>query len=134
MTDTRIYPRYLNSPEERQLANGYFLDFIADCLLEMEDLTSKKYIWNIVHALKPKQREILYFLGVKNFKVAKLAEMRGQSERNIRRARTVVYKRIWKQTYSALMKMQARGYKPTLREKQFIVRYENGMEDIDYDE
>ncbi len=132
--DTRIYPRNINTPEERQLASGYFLDFIADCPREMEDLTSKKYIWYIVHSLKPEHRDILYLLGVKKFKVKKLAEMRGQSERNIRRARGVVYRKIWKQAYSSLVKMQARGYMPTLRERQFLARYENGMEDIDDDE
>jgi len=57
--------------------------------------------------------------------------MRGQSDRNIRRARSVVYGKIRRRMYAALLGMMNNGYAPTFRERCFIQRYEAGMEEED---
>ena len=48
-----------------------------------------------------------------------------------RGVRDVMYKKLRKKLYNSLMAMMERGYKPTEQEKQFIRRYENGMEEPD---
>ena len=132
--DLKIYPKYMNTTAERQLAGGYYLDFMYDCPFEMHDLTSIKYAKDIIDGLKPEHKEILYFLGVKKFTVKKVAEMRGQSDRNIRRARKVVYHKVWKQVYEVLTLRQKNGCRLTSREMDFIHGYEEGTLVIDDDE
>ncbi len=124
--DLKIFPKYMNSSAERQLLKGDFLDFIYDCPYEMHDLTSICYARDIIRSLKDEHKEVLYFYGVKNFKVKKIAEMRGQSDRNIRRARCVVYKRIWNKVYAELSQREQKGYALSERERNFMRGYENG--------
>ncbi len=129
--DLKIFPKYMNTTAERQFSNGNFLDYIYDCPYEMHDLTSIGYARNIVKSLKNEHREILYFCGVKNFKIKKVAEMRGQSERNIRRTRCVVYKRVWKKVYSELSRREKKGCILSERERNFMRGYEEGTLVID---
>ena len=124
--DLKIFPKYLNTTAERQLAKGYFLDFIYDCPEDIYKLTSIKYASKIIYDLDPKHKELLYFLGVKNFKIRHFAEMRGTSERNIRREQAVVYKKVWKQVYKVLDRRKKRGRKLTSQEMEFMRGYENG--------
>ena len=132
--DLKVYPKYMNTTAERQLARGYFLDFMYDCPFEMHDLTSIEYAKDIVEGLKPEHKEILYFLGVKKFTVKYVAEMRGQSDRNIRRARKVVYNKVWKQVYEVLSRRKKNGCHLTSREMDFMRGYEEGTLVMDDDE
>lgn len=124
--DLKIFPKNLNTTTERQLTRGDFLDFIYDCPLDIEHLTSIAYASKIIHNLDPEHKEILYFLGVKNFKVKHVAEMRGMSDRNIRRARSVVYHKVWRKVYKVLSHRQKQGLKLTSRELEFMRGFENG--------
>ena len=131
--DLKIFPEYMNTAAERQLAKGDFLDFIYDCPFEMHDLTSIRYAKDIVSSLKDEHKEILYFCGVKGFKIKKVAEMRGQSDRNIRRARRVVYNEVWRRVYNVLSRRQKNGMVLSDRERLFMRGYEEGTLVIDDD-
>lgn len=124
--DLNVFPKYLNTTAERQLAEGNCLDFIFDCPFEMHDLTSIKYVTDIVYSLKDEYKEILYWFGVKNFKVKHVAEMRGQTDRNIRRQRSVVFHRLWKMVYEELALRQQKGLELSAREIEFMHGYEKG--------
>lgn len=116
---------------ERQILQGYFLDLLYDCPYEMHDLTTRKYIRDAVMNMKEPHKELLYFMGMYGFSPQRMARMRNQTDRNIRKVRDVMYKKLRKKLYNSLMAMRERGYKPTEQEKQFIRRYENGMEEPD---
>ena len=131
--DALIFPGSINTPMEKQIRAGYYLDYIANCPFEMHDLTASKYLTDIVKGLKDEHKEILYCLAIQNMDPKELAEMRGQSVRNIRRARAVVYNKLHNLAYAELMRKMANGYRPTCREKKFIRRYENGMKDVEDD-
>ena len=131
--DLKIFPKYMNSTVERQLLHGDFLDFMYDCPFEMHDLTSIDYATEIVKNLKPEHKEILYFIVLKHFKTSTVAQMRGQSDRNIRRARIVVYHKIWKQVYEELTRRQKKGTILTEQEKAFMRGYEEGTLVMDDD-
>ena len=119
-----VFPRWMNSPTYRQISRGNFLDYYANCLFEMHDLTAKDYIHEIVMNLKLEHKEILYFLGIRLYSAKKLAELRGQTDRNIRKVRDVVKRKIHKKLYAALQAQRERGTSLTLQEKEFMKAYE----------
>lgn len=123
--DGSVFPGWLNSPTYRQISRGNFLDYYANCLFEMHDLTAKDYIRDIVMNLKLEHREILYFLGIRLYSAKKLAELRGQTDRNIRKVRDVVKRKIHKKLYAALLSQRERGASLTLQEKEFMQAYES---------
>ena len=49
--------------------------------------------------------------------------MRGQSDRNIRKVRNTIRKKLQKKLYAYLFRMQDEGKSLTLRERQFMEEY-----------
>ena len=122
--EEKIFPRWLGSPTYRQISRGNFLDYYANCLFEMHDLTAKDSIRDIVMNLKLEHKEILFFLGIRLYSAKKLADLRGQTDRNVRKVRDVVKRKIHKKLYAALLAQREQGYSMTLREKEFMKLYE----------
>ena len=124
---------------ERQLLRGYFLDYFYDCPYEMHDLTSKEYLRQIVKGLKEEHKEIFYFLFLRQFSPQYLALMRGQTDRNIRKVRGTVLRKIHKKMVKQLHAMQENGYIPSERELRFLQEWsaatdkdEEGQPDDEY--
>lgn len=115
-----IIPHWRNDPMERQLQRGYFLDYFFDCPYEMHDLTSKEYVRQIIKGLKEEHKEIFYFLFLRQFSPQCLAMMRGQTDRNIRKVRDTVLRKIHKKMYLQLTQMRKHGYTPGAREVKFL--------------
>lgn len=125
--DALIFPEWKNTPLERQLAHGNFLDWLCDCPYEMHDLTSKNYIRKTVMEMKDDHKELLYFLGLKLLTPQEVAVLRGQTDRNIRKVRDVAMRKIQMKLYAALKKMTESGYDATLKERRFMARYEEAQ-------
>ena len=92
--DGNCFPRWLANPTFRQICRGNFWDYFAYCLFEMHNLTAKEYIREIVMNLKLEHKEILFFLGIRLYSPKKLAALRGQTDRNVRKVRDVVRRKI----------------------------------------
>ena len=103
LSEGDILPMSMSQPTFRQICRGEFDDYLANCLFEMHDLTDRAHIRKIVKNLKLDHKEIVYFLGVRLYSTQKLADLRGQSERNIRKVRDTVMRRIHRKLYEALM-------------------------------
>jgi len=69
----------------RQLMSGYFIDVIFDCPYEIDELVSSQAISQALKSLNGNQKEILYFRIIRNWTPQKIADIRGQTDRNIRR-------------------------------------------------
>ena len=115
-----IIPHWHNDPMEGQLQRGYFLDYFYDCPYEMYDLTGKEYLRQIIKGLKEEHKEIFYFLFLRQFSPQYLALMRRQTDRNIRKVRDTVLRKIHKKMYKQLTQMQTHGYIPGAREARFL--------------
>lgn len=124
IADATIFPRWKYDRTERQLASGNFLEYLFDCPYEMHDLTSKAYLRKIVMELKEEHKEILFFLYLRRYSPKRLAALRGQTERNIRKVRDTVLRKVRKKTYHILKKLQERGYCATKQEREFLQKYE----------
>ena len=118
-----IIPHWRNDSMERQLQRGYFLDYFYDCPYEMHDLTSKEYLCQIIKGLKEEHKEIFYFQFLRQFSPQYLALMRGQTDRNIRKVRDTVLRKIHRKMNKQLLKMAEDGYRLGEREMQFLFNY-----------
>ena len=102
-----ILPHSMSQPTFRQICRGEFDDYLNTCLFAMHDLTDRMHLREIVMNLKLDHKEILFFLGIRLYPTQKLAELRGQTERNIRKVRDTVQRRIHKKLYAALTNMKS---------------------------
>ena len=86
----------------------------------MHDLTTREYLRQIIMGLKEEHKEIFYFLFLRQFSPKHVALMRGQTDRNIRKVRDTVLRKIHKKMYKQLRAMQEHGYIPSERELRFL--------------
>lgn len=129
MLAAAVFPRWMNDPTVHQLQRGNFLDYLADCPYEMHDLTAKKYIQKSVLEMKEEHKELLFFLYLRLLSPQHVAELRGQSDRNIRKVRDVTLRKLRKKVYQALKKQTDNGYTAlTKQEREFMDGYERQAE------
>ena len=121
--EPKIVPRWLNNPAVRQLCSGNFLDILFDCPYKMHQLTANAFLSQMIEELSEEHKEILYFLSLRLYSTTQLAQMRGQSDRNIRKVRNTIRKKLQKKLYAHLCRMQDEGKSLTLRERQFMEEY-----------
>ncbi len=121
--DPKIAPLWMNMPRFRQLCQGNFLDIIFSCPYELHELTANRFLSRLFLSLSDEQKEVLYYLFIRQYSTARLAAIRGQSDRNIRKLRMTVQKKLQKQMYEHLSEKQENGLSLTLREREFMKEY-----------
>ena len=118
-----ILPHSMSQPTFRQICRGEFDDYLNTCLFMMHDLTERAHLREIVMNLKLDHKEILFFLGIRLYSTQKLSELRGQTERNIRKVRDTVQRRIHRKLYAALTVLQQTGDELIHLEQDFLRDY-----------
>ena len=120
-----VIPRWRNDPTERQLQSGNFLDYLFDCPYEMHDLLSREYMRKAVFSLKEEHRELLFFLYLRLYSPQRLATVRDQTDRNIRKVRDVALRKLRKRVYRDLDRLKKNGYSGiTQRELVFLETFD----------
>ena len=114
-----IFPEWLNTPEQQLLNKGSFLDLIFDCPYEMHDLTADPFLSKIIQELNEDHKEVLYFLSLRLYSTVRVAQLRGQSDRNIRKLRDTYTRKLQKKLYAHLIQKPSL----TLREQEFVTLY-----------
>ena len=123
----------MNDPEYRQLCSGFFLDILFDCPYEMHELTADKFISDMIRDLSEEHKEVLYFLSLRLYSATKLAALRGQSDRNIRKLRMTIQKKLQKRLFEHLSEKLENDHGLTLREREFVEEYEALLQTIGKD-
>ena len=118
-----ILPHSMSQPTFRQICRGEFDDYLNTCLFMMHDLTERAHLREIVMNLKLDHKEILFFLGIRLYSTHKLAELRGQTERNIRKVRDTVRRRIHRKLFAALTVLQQNNDELIRLEQDFLRDY-----------
>ena len=118
-----IAPIWMNDPAFRQLCHGNYLDILFDCPHELHNLAGNPIISELLRNLNEDQQEILYFLFVRLYSTTRLAEMRHQSDRNIRKQRKKICAKLQKRMYDHLIGSQ----RLTKRERTFLEEYEKAV-------
>ena len=122
--DPKIAPLWMNLPRFRQLCQGNFLDIIFSCPYELHELTANRFLSKLFFTLRDEQKEVLYYLFVKQYSTTRLAAIRGQSDRNIRKLRMTIQKKLQRRMYEHLSEKLEKDYSITLREREFVEEYE----------
>ena len=119
--EPKLIPHWMNNPAYRQLMDGNFLDILFDCPNEMHNLTADSFISCMVEELSEEHKEVLYFLSLRLYSTTRLAAVRGQSDRNIRKLRKTIRKKLQRQMYDHLCTKPENTL--TLKERRFWEEY-----------
>ena len=122
--DPKIALLWMNLPRFRQLCQGNFLDIIFSCPYELHELTANRFLSKLFFTLSDEQKAVLYYLFVKQYSATRLAAIRGQSDRNIRKLRMTIQKKLQKRMYEHLSEKLEKDQDLTLREREFVEEYE----------
>ena len=95
-SDARCFPDALNGMLEKQNRRGDFLDAIFCCPYEINELVTEEYISEILLGLNEEQKFLLFLYDVRQYSSTKIAAIKGQSDRNIRKVRGTMLKKIRK--------------------------------------
>lgn len=104
----------------KQRQKGDFIESIFNCPFEIHELVTEQYMSKALHDLSDDHKEILYYSAVRIYNSLKIAEIRGQSDRNIRKVRNTMLKKIRKKILPYLKKRQEKGLSLTMEEKAFL--------------
>ena len=122
---SRIFPAHLDSVESKLVLRGMFLDILFNCPYEMHQLTTNPFISRMVQSLSDLHKETLYFLSLQLYNTSRLATIRNQSDRNIRKLRDNYTKKMQQQLYGHLCKKKGLS----AREKEFLSLYKAALEE-----
>jgi len=88
-----LFPASLNI-FAKQMLQGDFTEIIFNCPYELHELIEDKQISKILKELNINRKEILYYSAIRLYSAAHIAELRGQTDRNIRKIRSQTLQRI----------------------------------------
>lgn len=111
----------VSSVLDKQIQNGDFIDFIFYCPYQIHELVTSEYISEILKELSVNHKELLFLYAVNGYSTAKIAIIKGQSDRNIRKIRNTIIKKIHKKMLISL-KNKKDKHNLTLNEKEFLNR------------
>jgi len=114
------FPSSMNHVLYRQMQKGDFLDVIFDCPYEIHELVTEEYMSKTLCELSDDHKEILYYSAVRLYSSVKIAELRGQSDRNIRKVRNTMLKKIYKKILPYLKEREEKGLPMTMEELAFL--------------
>ena len=118
-----IIPSLIKHEWWREILGGKFLDVIYDCPHEVHELTSSAPVYDIVKPLEERQKEILYYLAIRQWTPQRLAVMRGQTDRNIRKVYAKMIGDIQDKLYERLYPRYAQYWSLTTTQVIFIEWY-----------
>ena len=115
-----FFPDTLNDVLEKQRRKGDFIDAIFYCPYDIHELVTEEYLSEILLELKEDHKELLFLWAVRLFSSTRIADIRQQSDRNIRKVRNTMMKKIQKELLSALTDKAEKQQPMTLMEKAFL--------------
>ena len=115
-----FFPDTLNDVLEKQIRKGDFIDAIFYCPYDIHELVTEEYLSEILLELKEDHKELLFLWAVRLFSSTRIAAIRQQSDRNIRKIRNTMMKKIRKELLSALTDKAEKQLPMNLVEKAFL--------------
>lgn len=115
-----FFPDTLNDVLEKQIRKGDFIEAIFYCPYDIHELVTEEYLSEILLELKEDHKELLFLWAVRLFSSTRIADIRQQSDRNIRKVRNTMMKKIRKELLSALTDKAEKQQPMTLMEKAFL--------------
>ena len=124
--DAVCFPDTLNDVLKRQERKGDFIDTIFYCPYDIHELVTDADMSVILRELNEDHKFLLFLSALRQYSSVKIAAIRGQSDRNIRKVRNTMLKKIRKKLLAALTEKVQAQQPLTLLEKEFLS--ENGVD------
>ncbi len=124
--DAICFPDTLNDVLKRQERKGEFIDSIFYCPYDIHELVTEEYMSNIFRELSEDHKFLLFLSALRQYSSTKIAAIRGQTDRNIRKVRGTMLKKIRKKLLVALKEKADKQLPLTLLEKEFLA--DNGVD------
>ena len=124
--DALCFPDTLNDVLTRQERKGDFIDTIFYCPYDIHELVTDADISIILRELNEDHKFLLFLSALRQYSSTKIAAIRGQSDRNIRKVRNTMLGKIRKKLLAALTEKVQAQQPLTLLEKEFLS--ENGVD------
>lgn len=117
------FPSTPSSMLEHQLRKGEMLEIIFNCPLEIHQLVTEEYLSAILLELSDENKLLLFLLAVRLLSAAAVAARYQQSDRNIRKVRATLMKRIRKKLLPALReKARKQPMAMTAQERNYLTQ------------
>lgn len=127
--DEIVIPAPIRHVFWKQIMKGDFLDAIYDCPFEMHELVTDEDISRAIFELKDVQKELLYQLAIKGYSCQLIAAFRVQTDRNIRKIRDTMLKKLRKSFIQALQNRVDNHISLTKTEQIFYDTYRSLITD-----
>ena len=118
--DALCFPDTLNAVLTRQERKGDFIDTIFYCPYDIHELVTDADMSVILRELNEDHKFLLFLSALRQYSSTKIAAIRGQSDRNIRKVRNTMLKKIRKKLLAALTETVQAQQPLTLLEKEFL--------------
>ena len=119
------FPDTLNDVLAKLERKGEFIDSIFYCPYDIHELVTDEDMSNILQDLNEDQKFLLFLWALRQYSSTRIAAIKGQSDRNIRKVRNTMLKKIRKKLLEALTKKVKAQQPLTLLEKDFLI--DNGV-------
>ena len=123
--DGLYFPDTLNDVLAKLERTGEFIDSIFYCPYDIHELVTEEDMSNILQDLNEDQKFLLFLWALRQYSSPRIAAIKGQSDRNIRKVRNTMLKKIRKKLLEALTKKVKAQQPLTLLEKDFLI--DNGV-------
>ena len=118
--DAFCFPDTLNDVLKRQERKGDFIDSIFYCPYDIHELVTDADMSVILRELNEDHKFLLFLSALRQYSSVKIAAIRGQSDRNIRKVRNTMLKKIRKKLLASLIEKVQAQQLLTLLEKEFL--------------
>lgn len=115
-----FYPAKYFQPRWRQVMRGNFIDVIHHCPYEIDETPTYARTAKYIKKLKLEQKELLFYLTVGQRSTAWVAAFFGQTDRNIRKKRATILKKLRKQIIAYTKHKMAINAPTTARERRLV--------------
>ena len=127
--DEIVIPAPIQHVYQKQIQKGYFLDAVFKCPFEMHELVTDADISKAIFALKDVQKELLYQFAIRGYSCQMIASFRKQTDRNIRKIRDTMLKKLRKAFIQALQNRVDNHISLTKAEQIFYDTYQSLITD-----
>lgn len=118
--DGAVFPASFMEPRQRQLMSGNFIDLIHDCPFELHELTADAALSGMLRRLRDDHKEIFYWHFIRQLSCAEVGRIRGQCDRNIRKTRAVIVRKLQKELLRVLAARAKAGRGLSIRQRAFL--------------
>jgi hypothetical protein len=122
--DGVCFPDRMNSVLERQRQKGDFIDTIFNCPYDIHELVTEEYMSKALSLLSEDHKEILYFSAIRAYSTQLIGALRGQTDRNIRKVKNTLLKKIRKKILPELKRRKDLELPMTKDEREFLAEME----------